>query len=340
MRINRHDLLQSLESVQPGLTTRDVVEQSSCFVFKDGEVFTFNDEVACRKPCSLDIEAAVPALPLLNMLRRLPEDELDIELLDSEIIIEGKRRKSGIRIQLDIADHHNEKMEKGENWKKLHAEFSDAIYVAQQCVGKDESQYTTTCVHIHPKWIESCDNTQAIRYHLKTRVEEPILIRGSSIKHIVSLDMVEFAETETWIHFRNPSGLVLSCRRDVQDFGDNTDLFEMDGNPLTLPKGLGDAAAKAEVFSAENADENEVTVDIRPGRIRVRSQGTSGWYSESKKLASYKGDPLQFNVPPSLLIELVKKYNDCEVSQDKLKVVVGNFTYVVALGDADKNPEA
>ena len=51
--IPREAFLRTLEAVQPGLDPTGAIEQSSCFIFKDGAVMTFNDEVSCRMDLSL-----------------------------------------------------------------------------------------------------------------------------------------------------------------------------------------------------------------------------------------------------------------------------------------------
>ena len=340
MRINRSELLNSLESVQPGLTMRDVVEQSSCFAFQDGMVMTFNDEIACRRSSPLKINGAVQAIPLLAILRKLPEEEIDVELQGDELVIRGKGRKAGINTQAEVA-LPIEKVEEADDWQPLHEDFSDAIGVVQQCVDKDQSNYAGSCIHIHPKYIEACDNSQAIRYKIRTKVKEPMLVRGASIKHMAGLGMTEFCETETWIHFRNPDGLIFSCRRDNQGYESLDETLACEGEPLTLPKGLADAAERAEVYSSENADENEVTVEISPKRLRVIGDGVSGWYTENKKI-KYKGPPISFRIGPKLLVELVKRYNDCFIAPDRLKVDSAKFVYVVALGSTvdEKAPES
>lgn len=335
MKVDRPKLLTVLESIQAGLTLKEVVQQSSCFAFQDGMVMTFNDEVACRRKSPLKINGAVQAAPLLAILRKMPEDELDISLDGDELVIRGKGRKSGIATQAEVL-LPMEKVEEADDWKPLHEDFSDAIFVTQQCVDKDDSNYAGSCIHIHPKYIEACDNSQAIRYKLKTKVKEPFLVRGKSIQHMVGLGMTEFCETETWIHFRNPDGLIYSCRRDPQPYESLDDVLNSTGEPLTIPKGIADAADRAEVYSAENADENEVTVEIKPGRIRIIGDGISGWFTEIKKL-KYRGPKISFRVGPKLLVELVKRYNDCFISPDRLKVDTGKFIYVVALGDPEGN---
>ena len=82
MIINREELLKQLESVLPGLSTREIIEQSSCFIFKDETVNTYNDEIACSQKSVLKIEGAVQALPFISLLRKLKEEELEKETED------------------------------------------------------------------------------------------------------------------------------------------------------------------------------------------------------------------------------------------------------------------
>ena len=96
--LNRADFLDKLESVLPGISTREIIEQSSCFVFKDKTVMTFNDEISCSQKSCLPFEGSVQALPLISILRKLQEEELDISLGDSkeELIIKGKNKRDWV----------------------------------------------------------------------------------------------------------------------------------------------------------------------------------------------------------------------------------------------------
>jgi len=338
MRIKREDFLKQLESVLPGLSAKDLIEQASCFIFKNGKVNTYNDEIACSLKSLLKIEGAVPAMPFINILRKLQEDEIDIDVDDkgSQLLIKGKRRKAGINMEQNIL-LPIEAVDKPKKWKKLPDNFADAISIVQPCAGTNAAQFVMTCVHITPKWVEACDNHQVSRYRIKTDVDEALLIRKESLKHIVSLDMNEFSETKHWVHFRNSDGLVLSCRHftlgENEDYpsDDITGILKMSGEPWSLPKGLKEAVEKAEVFSFENVEGSNVTVHIKKGKIKVTGKGVSGWYSEVKK-SKYDGVAIQFMIPPKLLIELVQKYNECEVSENRLKVKGGKFVYVTVLG--------
>jgi len=333
MRVNREEFLNSLEAVAAGLSPREIIEQSSCFIFKDGRISTYNDEVACSTETKLKIEGAVIAGPLLEILKKLAEEEIEIEAKEKQLSIKGKGRRVGIRMDAEIL-LPIETVEAPGKWRPLHEDFNEAVSVCLECAGRDDSQFMLTCLHIHPDHIEACDNFQMARYPIKTKIKDEMLVRRDSIKHVVALDMTEIAESAKWLHFRNPAGLVLSCRRYLEEYQDLSNILDVGGKPATLPKGLAEAAEKAEIFSSENAENNRVRIDIKEGKIRVKGEGASGWYSEIKK-AKYEGPPLSFCISPKLLAEITRKHNDCRIQRDRLAVDSGRFQYVSCLEGVD-----
>lgn len=339
MRVSRAEFLHVLESVQPGLTTRDVMEQSSCFAFLGKEVATYNDEISCRRKSPIKIEGAVQATPLLSVLRKMTEEEIELEVTGEEFIVKGKRRRAGIRMEKDVMLALKNVEDPGE-WRKCHSDLSEALHIVQQCAGtkiEREEGFAMTCVHITPKYVEACDNLQAVRYKVKTRIAEDTIVRAASIRQVTSFDMTELSETDAWLHFRNPAGLMFSCRRYVGEEASYEDLgtiLSVSGDKLVLPKGLAEAADKAAIFSAENVEDNEVLVELSPGKLRIKGEGTSGWFSETKKL-KYKGRSLAFRIPPGLLQELTKRHNECEVTEKALKVDGGKFIYCTSLSIAN-----
>ena len=326
-RVNRQNLLLSLESVAPGLASREVIQQSTCVVFHAGKVFTFNDEVACSRETPLKgVEGAVKAKPLLDLLSKLKEDEIEIEVTEEEFLIRGKGKKSGIRKEAEIL-LPVDAVETPEVWKDIPPDFTEAISIVSACTSSEESQFVLTCVHLTPDCVESTDRYQIARYPISTGLTRDMLVRGESIKKIVPLDMTQFSETPSWIHFRNENGLVLSCRRYLEDFPDLSRFLSTDDtSPVTLPGGLAEMVAAAEIFSSENSAGNAIAVDLRADRIVFEGEGASGWYKEMKKI-SYSGIPIRFMIAPKLLLEISKKSNSCGVAPGRLCITSSKFFY-------------
>lgn len=344
MKVVRTELLHQLESVQAGLSPREIIEQSSCFVFKDGKVLTYNDELAGQHSCSLAIQGAVHAESLLNVLRKMPEDELEVELTNGEIVLIGKRRRAGISMQEEIL-LSVENVEKPGKWVKLHPAFSEAVDTVQSCAsGKNEEKFTTTCIHVHPKWIEAFDNYQLARYTLDTGISKATLVRRDTLKHIVNLGMTKFSETENWIHFKNADGLILSCKHSRDEFQDLTPFIEADkGKKIALPKGIGEVVERCEIFSVSNPDDDkQIEVTIKPEWLRIKGTGGHGWFQEKKKIA-YNGPSMSFKIAPKLLVDLATKVGECRVSTNLMRVDAGSYVYVTSLAsvvdDADNVAE-
>jgi len=331
-QINREDLLRQLESVIPGLSARDFIEQSSCFIFKDGKVMTFNDEVACTNDCSLNVEGAVSSQSLITLLRKLTEKTLKIEVIESELVIRGSKKSAGIRMDAEIALPVDSIGIPKKGWKRLPENFIDAINVVKDCAGTDQSAQVLTCIHIHPNRIEASDNYQLTRYFCEMKLKAPVLVKRDAIRHITAMDMASFAEAPNWIHFKNGSGMVLSCRRREGTFPDVEPYFDFKGQKVSLPSNLSRAIDKAQVFSSEEKDSNHVKVTIRKDKFRIRGEGATGWFTEWFKDTAYKGPTISFLISPDLLINLTQHDKKvCEIGEGRLKVDAGEFVYVTAL---------
>jgi len=338
-KINREELLTTLESVKSGLSQREIIEQSSCFIFKDKKIMTFNDEMACSYPSPIDIKGAVQAMPLITILQKMSQDdEITIEASKTELLINGARRYAGIRLEKEILIPIDT-LESPKNWTKLPKDFTEALKIVKECAGEDETQFTMTYIHLHSDYIEACDNYQIIRYKIKTHIEKDFLVRRDSLSHVVGLNATEFSETKHWIHFRSPSGLVISCRRYKEEFPDMSKILKTSGTPAILPKGLIQAAERAETFSVENMEDNQVTISLSRNEITVLGKGTSGWYKEIKKI-KYKGDSIIFTISPKLLVEIIKRRNECQISPTRLKIEDGKFIYVTCLGKPEKESKS
>lgn len=320
MKIEREKILCDLKRTEPGLSDRDVVEQSGCFVFKDKRIMTFNDEIACSCETELDINGAVKANQFLKILEKLREKYIDISETEKEILIKGQgNRRIGIvkdsKILMPI-----EKLEIPKKWKKLPDDFSEAIEFVQECAGKDEASFSLTCIHVHPKFVEAFDNYQLARYNTKTDLKSEFLVRQVSIRAIVSMAMSKFSEGKNWIHFKNDDGLILSCRRWKDEYLDCSQIVKAEGEPVVLPKSLIEGSDRAEVFSEDNTKQGNIKVDISKGWVELRGEGTYGWYSEKRKIKDYDGKSYSFMIHPRMLIQLLKRQNECLISEKLLKV--------------------
>lgn len=326
MKIDRKQLLAVLEAASAGLSKRAIIEQSNCFVFQGGKVHTFNDEVAIRSDFSLDVEGAVQADPLLALLRKMSEDELELEIVEEGLQLKGDSRRATVKMEQDV-HLPIEAVEDPGKWKQIPEGVLDALEAAASCCSMDDSHFVLTCVHVGPERIESSDDSQIFHCPMTTGIKTDALLRREAIRTVVSLKVTHWSETENWLHFKDKEGLVVSCRRYSERYPKVDQHLEVDGKAVGFPKDIGDALDKAQIFSSEDPVSNQVTVSLSEGRLRIEGKGPSGWYREQKKI-KYNGVPLAFRIDPKLLSEISERSKKCVVGEDKIRVDTGGFTYV------------
>lgn len=317
-KVSRLEFLTALENVEPGLSPREALEQSSCYVFTGGRVMTFNGEVYCRCPSGLpnDFEAAVQGR-LLEAVRKLPDDEVTIENSNAELCVGGKRDKVFVNLQHEVLLPVDkvEKPIKG-RWKPVESEFAEGMKLVSESCGRNEQDFKNSCVHMTPNFIESTNNWTFARFKLKTGLKDDTLIRVGTARAIASRGPTEQSETGNWLHYKNGSGVYVSGLRYMEDEYHELDFFtKYKGRPTTFPKAIVQAAERLEVFSKEDSDNNFITVSIGRGRLKMTSQGVSGRATHTTKV-KYDGKPLEFHMGPEVLSKLVETYSSVEVCND------------------------
>ena len=324
-------LLRDLELLQPGLSPKGIIEQSDCFIFKGGFITTFNDDIACTLASDLKFTGAVQAKPLLALLKKITDKTIEVDVSERSLLIKGVRKNAAVRMQAEIVLPIDDINIPENGWKPLVDGFCEYIGVVYQCASKDESLFALTCVHIHPDYIEACDNTQLIRYNTKTKFTDSVLIRREAMMHIAHLDVKEFVEAESWVHFKNAGGLVVSCRKHIDEYPKEIDIvLTITGEKVILPDKIGTAAETAGIFSADKLNNDSIEIHLLPNKVKIKGEGQDGHYIETQKL-NYSGPEIRFLISPAMLNEVTIKQQECEVNQSCLKIDSGKFIYITRL---------
>lgn len=333
MKINRVKLLNILSALRPGLASKEIIEQSTSFLFSDGLVITYNDEVAVRHPLDLDINGAVQGKELFALLNKLKDEEIDIEATDSELILKGKKSKAGIKLEVKTTfDDTLKTIGNPEKWTKIPKGLLNAISFCLFSVGKDMTKPLLTCIYANKNEVMSGDITRITLYQIEESLKTSLCIPGQSAQQLKNYDLVEYSQTDGWLHFRTKDNVIFSCRILVGDYpAEKIKNFikTTDGDAFKLPDDLSETLERAGVFSATkfNADDS-IRVTISDGVLVVRGEGTAGWFEETTRIR-YKGDDVEFDVHPEALQAILKHTNEVSISKNILKFECADFTHLI-----------
>ena len=327
--VDRKEFLRQLESCSPGISTADNIEQGDCFVISPKRIVSFNDEILCRQDSVIDgIFCAVPAKPLLETLRKLTEDEIDVSMKDNQLVIKcpGGRR-IGITVHADAVAHH-EAVEPPGEWLDVPPAFADALALVADASAKKSDTFELTCIEISPQGLQATDSYQAIRYRLTCPVSSNILIRRTACSAVNGLGVAAISETANWLHMKTYSGLQVSVRRYSGDFPNLGGAFKAETQAtLALPPSLLDSIQKASVFFADTGDGKQAQFKLKENKLMIRAQNEIGWYEEVRDV-QYDGPARAFGMNPKYIQTLLKYDYPIALTEGALRIRGENFVYM------------
>jgi len=334
---NRESLYKILSVSAMGLSKRELLEQSDCFVFTEDSLITFNGEVLTRVSNPLpEIQGAVPADDLMKLLAKFPDEELSIKVRGDGLLIKaGKRRAAGLKRAAEVALPFDG-VPQPTKWKEAPEVLLGVLQQAAQICGKDETQPRTTEVHVTKDLVEACDNFRMFRYTMEsTGLTKDALIPASSLELLRTLSPTHVSQRGGWLHFKTDTDHEVSVRCSVGDYPDLGPLLDVqDLRNVRLPANLRDILKRAQVMY-ENTYDNMIHVTIEKGTLTLKASKETGWYRESKKV-SYKGPPIKFEVHPKFLEDILEKTRKVQIGGNRLKLESGNAVFVVCLEVEDE----
>jgi len=328
MKVDRAELLATLESVAPGLAeAKSAVQQGNRFVFKGGRVYTFNDEVGISHPVKLDIEGAVVAKEMYSLLRRHRTKEVDIVIDGHELKIAVKNSKAGI--SLDATEGiFDEEIALPKKWFDLPPDFMPAIQLARAVASKDTSALLLTLVSVDGDTCWATDNIQIIGAAMGGTVPTSFILPASAISDLAGHNPTGHGLTEGWVHFRNADKVTFSVRAAEADFPNLEKFITPDGATVEIAPGWEGALDRVSVFAKEAAS-GMVRVTGVKGGVVFSTRNDSGWIKERHKAVCPKG--VAFALHVDILIAALQKSGKFRVTDTTLTIEAECFRYAVCL---------
>lgn len=329
MKIKRSILSDALKAVQPGLATKEMINQSASFVFTEGRVFTYNDEVAVSMPLAVDFEGAVSAKEFQALINKFKTEEISIELNKGELLVTGGKSKAGLRLETNIT-LPLEELGMPEEWIELPEKFCKAVQFCLFSASKDANKAVLMNIHVFDQFVESCDNYRVTQYDMGKDAEgvfdEELLIPASAAKDIIVNKPVEYAITDGWLHFRNEDDITFSCRYFEAEYPDFSVFLECVGTNIEFPATLPDILDRADVLS----DGERVTIILEGNDLIVTTENDAGWFEEGID-TKYKGKPVEFDIQPDFMKSIMKFNGTAVIGERALRFDSENFVHVVKL---------
>ena len=338
MKINREVLLQQLNAVKPGLASKEVIDQSTYFVFMDGQVITFNDEIAVHAPLvkGFEVSGAVPAKELLAILSKFKGEEVELEPVENELKLKCGKSKAGIKLSAEITLPVDE-IKIPKKWFSLPKDFIEGLKACIPSVARDLTYPILTTLHITDDFVESTDNNKITRWTWAKKGDfgdQGVLLPVEAALSLIRFNPTNYDEEGGWAHFIDDNNVVFSCRTSSGEFPALSDYLEIEKiGELEFPTALLDMLDLAGVFlTGATSGDRLVNIEITDkGLMTVRGEGDYGWYEESCRTKWGGKEGVLFSVHPSHLSAIFNNTKNAEIGKDRIKFSTKSFVHIVAL---------
>jgi len=339
--MNRKELLKALNLVEPGLSPKESIEQSDCYVFSKDRVVTFNDDIAVSTIAHTGFEGAVHAKTLYTILSRMKEKEIELSMRDEILYINGKKGKGGMRVHEDILLPMDEiKCEK--TWVPVPHGFIEALRFCLNAAATNPDMGILTGVHVSQYYTQATDNFRVARRYYQD-LEMPFndfIIPGKSILQLIKYDISEMFLSDSWVHFRVGDEIDIACRIYNEDFPNINKFFDrkFKGEVIELPDDFVEIIKRADVFSLPD-DELEVYilhVSLKDGKIRIKSgdkdsKKSAGFWNEVAEV-DYDKDEIGFYSSPPHLVEMFNVTREITLGKKLLRFErEGDFIFITGM---------
>lgn len=355
MRVNRKALLDVLNTVKPGIATKDVVEEMTHFLFSGRGVTTYNDQLCVHSAFPTDFSCSVKAVEFQKIITSFEDEEIELRLktIDNpeenepanELYMEETNSSGGLPVSseeniLKYIKEVEEEIIKAEAegmWKMLPDTFLKGAELCQFSASKDETFGAYTCIYFDGSTILCGENFRISRYEMGQMIDT-FLIKAISIPQVKRLAPVHYGLSDSWVHFRNEQGVRISVRLIKLPYP--TDKFlPLFDSPYT--KGTVDLPSpelkKCVEFVAILLEDDKLTEKI----INLEVQSTKmvatmrrkggGWLKRSLDI-KYNGEPIQMRVNPKLLVEVISSAETkMLIGEGKAMFRTGPFRHIISL---------
>ncbi|MBS3777181.1 MAG: hypothetical protein KGY70_18440 [Bacteroidales bacterium] len=339
MKINKQQLQKAIETVRPGLASKEQIEQTTSFIFQEGKVITYNDEISLSHPVEdLEIEGAIQAEELYKLLGKLKKDEVDVSIEGNEVKLKAGRAKASFTLEQEITLPFKKEIGETGKWKKLPADFNRFAKFAMSACSRDMSDPVLTCTHITKTgYIEGTDRFRIARCFMGENMPiDTFLIPATSIREVLRIKPTHIAPGDGWVHFSNADGTILSSRIYKNKYKDISPFMEIEGVKVNFPASVIDSIDKASIFARrDNLLDEKVEISITKGKLWVKGRSDAGSFEEKSPI-KYDGDPIGFIIAPYLLQDILAETPQCVVGENALKFEGEGWEYVSVLQNKEE----
>jgi DNA polymerase III sliding clamp (beta) subunit (PCNA family) len=340
MKVNRKELVRILDAVQPGIAKKEIVEQSTHYVFAQNEIATFSDAIMVTHPYECELEFSVKAEDFYKILTKIEDEEVELTLVKDTLNIKAKKTKAGLStivgetaMVTHLIEHLREAMGAKKFWKALPKDFTTGVHLCSFSASKDLTTGVKACCAVKGNMIYTTDNIRASMYEMEEEIPD-IMLTSNGINELIRYRITEYGMSENWAHFKTPDGVTFNCKtmRGDYPFEPIEMLFGNGCDPIiAFPAEMTDTVESViALASGDVISDKAITISVTKNKITCKAEKERGWVTKTVDV-EYDGEPFTFLINPTFFSQILKQATDFAIQNGRGLFTSEKFQHVLSL---------
>lgn len=326
MKVERLKLLDALDKLRPGLSPKELIQQMTHYNFMGNHICSYNDLVSIYYPFKTDFRCSVKADSFYNVLSKIQEKDIEIELKDKEtagdeegsivktyfleLTTSSTKAEFPVALEGDLTEALvNLEKELDDGFESLPSDFTEGAYLCMFSASKDPTLGTLTCLYVNGQDIICCDGWRATWYKVETDMQN-FMIKAGAAKELRDLKVSSYKIGDSWVHFRNDNGVIANIRRIIGEYRKEIfKEFTPEGTEFLMPTQLKEAIDLCGIVHSDVAlMDKQVFLQIANKTATCTAEREGGVRVEkSVPIPFYDGENLAFYMNSEFLNEVIER---------------------------------
>lgn len=335
MKVDRQKLIDILSKIKPGLAKKQIIEESTHFIFTGEDVLTYNDNICIIHPFKTDFKCSVIANEFYKIITNIEIDEIELYLEENKLKIYADKTKANL-ITSDggkiFSMINNFKLnEIMENLIPLQEDFLKGVELCMFSTSKNSSNAILTCISINKDIITSSDDLRISQYKMKNSMNCSILIPAKSIMELIKFPVIDYYISDGWIFFSTKEDILFCSRLVSGEYYDCSKFFEnIDGVEIDLPKEISKMIEISSIITEGEYDADKlINLEIKDGKIKCKGESSIGWIENEIEINSKS--TIKFLINPIFLIKILEYSSKMIYKDNRILFNFDNFKHLMAL---------
>jgi len=334
-------LLDSINKVIPATTKKGLLVGGEMIVIFKGELIAYNDRISVSTfvdDPGLDIECAINANDLKNVIKGIKESDVDLSMADNILSIVSEKTEAEIPVTSEIdtiLDMIEELNTSSLVFTDLPDDFDKAIGLTRFNVSDDyNDKHNLFCLQIKNNLIYSADDFRLSRYILNGDTGVTCLIPNNNLEELARFDAIGISATKGWVHFINSEDAIFSCRTVIGDYPVNDDLFTTPTatSKLILPEELIETIESVTSLYNEIMNSHKgIKIEIKNGILFCEIKKENVWVKKELELVTTDVPDVSFTLSSIFLLDILSYTKEVKLTDKQAIFELDNFQHSILL---------